>query len=352
MSRTLRTTNIAGREIGADHPPYVIAELSANHLGDLDRALRIMEASAKAGVDAMKLQTYTADTITLDVEGPGFRIEGGLWDGYTLYDLYDRAHMPWEWHERLFEEGRNLGIAVFSSPFDFSAVDYLESLGAPAYKIASFELIDLPLVRHAAQKGKPLVMSRGMSGLGQVSDAIEVARAHGSGEVILLHCVSGYPAPSTDSNLRTIPHLADAFDAIVGLSDHTLGTAVSVAAVALGAAAIEKHVTLSRADGGPDSAFSLEPDELARLVTDCRAAWQAVGEVNYGLKESEKGNVQFRRSLYIVCDMEAGDALTKENLRSIRPGFGLPPTHYDDLIGRRIRRPVKRGTPMSWELLA
>lgn len=352
MSRTPPTVHIAGRAIGPEHPPYIIAELSANHLGDLDRALRIMEASAKAGADAVKLQTYTADTITLDVAGPGFSIQGGLWDGYTLHDLYEQAHMPWAWHERLFQAGRDLGVHVFSSPFDFTAVDYLRQFDAPAYKIASFELVDLPLVRHASRTGKPLIMSRGMSGLGDIAEALKTARAHGSGEVILLHCVSGYPAPAGDSNLRTIPHMAEAFGTVVGLSDHTLGTAVPVAAVTLGASVIEKHVTLARADGGPDGAFSLEPDELARLVADCRTAWEAVGEVNYGLKDSEKGNVQFRRSLYIVRDMEAGEELTPETLRSIRPGFGLPPAHYDALLGRRLRRAVKRGTPMDWDLLA
>lgn len=342
---------IAGRRIGPAHPPYVIAELSANHNGELERAFRIMEAAKEAGADAVKIQTYTADTITIDHDGPGFKIEGGLWDGNTLYKLYEQAHTPWDWHEALFEKGRELGLPVFSSPFDFSAVDFLESLGAPAYKIASFELIDLPLVRKCAATGKPLIMSTGMANLSEIGEAVAAAREAGATEIALLHCTSGYPTPPEDSDLRTIPHLASAFGLPTGLSDHTPGVGAPIAAVALGACIIEKHFTLARADGGPDSAFSLEPAELEALCVNAKLAWQALGGVRYEKSASETGNAQFRRSLYIVEDVKAGDPLTERNLRSIRPGFGLPPKHYDLLLGKRVNRDVKRGTPMSWDLI-
>lgn len=342
---------IAGRRIGPGHPPYVIAEMSGNHNGDINRAFALLEAAKKAGADAVKLQTYTADTITIDHDGPGFRIEGGLWNGRTLYELYQEAHTPWDWHPPLFARARELGIAVFSSPFDASAIEFLEELGAPAFKIASFEAIDLPLIQRAARTGKPLIISTGIASLGEIAEAVEAARAGGCREIALLHCTSGYPTPPEDSNLRTLPHLAEAFGVVAGLSDHTPGTAVPVAAVALGASVIEKHFTLRRADGGPDAAFSLEPEELAELVANCRTAWTALGRINYELEASEKGNKTFRRSLYAVQDIPAGGRLTAENVRSIRPGYGLPPKHLPEVLGRRAGRAIARGTPLAWSLL-
>jgi len=345
------SVTIAGRRIGPDEPPFIIAEMSANHNGELERAFAIMEAAKSAGADALKIQTYTADTITIDHDGPGFNIEGGPWDGNTLYDLYKQAHTPWDWHPALFEKGRELGLIVFSSPFDHTAVDLLESCDAPAYKIASFELVDLPLIRRCAATGKPLIMSTGMANLDEIADAVEAARSAGASGIALLHCTSGYPTPPEDSDLRTIPHLAQAFGLVTGLSDHTSGIAASIAAIAFGGAIIEKHFTLARSDGGPDAAFSLEPDELKALCKNARLAWQALGSVRYEKTESEKGNVQFRRSLYIVEDIKAGDVLEARNLRSIRPGFGLPPEFYDILLGKRVNCDVARGTPMSWDLI-
>lgn len=346
-----KAITIAGRSIGPDHPPFVIAELSANHNGDLARALEIMEAAKEAGADAVKLQTYTADTMTIEHDGPGFSIRGGLWDGNTLYALYKTAYTPWEWHPALFAKGRELGLIVFSTPFDFTAVDFLKELDAPAYKIASFELIDLPLIRRVAAAGKPMIMSTGMADLADIGAAVKAAREGGAFEISLLHCTSGYPTPPGEADLRTIPHLADAFGLVTGLSDHTSGIGVSVAAVALGATIIEKHFTLRRADGGPDSTFSMEPAEFRALCEGCRLAWQALGGVRYEKSESEKGNAQFRRSLYIVEDMQAGETLTERNLRAIRPGYGLAPKYHDLLIGKRVNRAVTRGTPMAWDLL-
>lgn len=343
---------IADRPIGPDSPPFVIAELSANHNGSLDRALDIMAAASEAGADAVKLQTYTADSLTIDHDGPGFTIEGGLWDGYTLHALYEEAHTPWDWHEALFARGRELGLIVFSSPFDASAVDFLEDLGAPAHKIASFELIDLPLIRKVAATGKPMIMSTGMASLADIDAAVTAARESGAGDIALLHCTSGYPTPADEADLRTIPHLADAFGLVTGLSDHTPGVGASVAAVALGAAIIEKHFTLDRADGGPDAAFSLEPAEFRILCDSVRLGWEALGGVRYERTTAEAGSVQFRRSLYIVAGMAAGDVLTAENLRSIRPGFGLPPKYIDVLLGKRVNRAIARGTPMTWDLIA
>jgi len=343
---------IAGRKIGPGHPPYIIAEMSANHLGELDRALAIISAAKDAGADAVKMQTYTADTITIDHDGPEFRIRGGLWDGRSLHDLYREAHTPWDWHPRLFEHARKLGITLFSSPFDPTAVDLLESLGAPAYKIASFELVDIPLIRYAATKDKPLVISTGMAGMTEIEDAVMAARSAGDGGIILLHAVSGYPTPPEDSNLLRLRTLAQRFDVLVGLSDHTMGTACAVAAVALGAVAIEKHLTLRRADGGPDGAFSLEPDEMRTLVSESRTAFAALGTGRDERAPSESGNALFRRSLYVVRDVAAGEAFTNDNVRSIRPGLGLPPKHLPDVLGRKAARAVKRGTPLAWDLVA
>ena len=344
---------IAGRRIGPGHPPYVIAEMSGNHNGDINRAIALLEAAKRSGADAVKMQTYTADTITIDHNGPGFRIEdkGSLWYGQTLYELYQEAHTPWEWHPVLFEKARDLGITVFSSPFDLTAIEMLERLGTPAYKIASFEIVDLPLIECAARTRKPLVISTGIADLGEIGEAVETARAAGCQDIALLHCTSGYPTPPEESNLRTIPHLADAFGTVVGLSDHTLGTAVPVAAVAMGAALVEKHFTLRRADGGPDHAFSLEPEELTNLVTDCRVAWSAIGKVHYQPEASEAANKTFRRSLYAVTDIPAGAEFTRENVRSIRPGFGLPPKHLHEVLGRTASRAISRGTPLSWSLI-
>lgn len=346
-----RSFEIAGRRIGPGSPPYVIAEMSGNHNGDVNRAIRLIEAAHAAGADAVKLQTYTADTITLDVDRPEFRIEGGLWDGRTLYDLYEEAHTPWDWHPALFERGRQLGITVFSSPFDPTAIDFLAELGAPAYKIASFELNDTPLIRKAAAQAKPLIMSTGLANLGEIESAVAAAEAGGAEDFTLLHCISSYPAPAAESHLATIPHLAAAFGRPAGLSDHTMGTAVAVAAVALGAAVIEKHFTLARADGGPDSAFSLEPDELKRLVEDCRAGWEAIGRPHYHVKGAERGSVVYRRSLYVTADIAEGDAFTAENVRSVRPGHGLPPAALDAVLGRKARRAIARGEPLAWDMV-
>jgi pseudaminic acid synthase len=348
MSREFK---IAGRTVGASHRPYVIAELSANHLGGIDRAFAIMEAAKLAGADAVKLQTYTADTMTIDCDGPGFVIEGGLWDGRKLYDLYREAHTPWDWHEALFAKGRELGIAVFSTPFDATAIDLLERLGAPAYKIASFEAVDLALIARAAATGKPLIISTGMTDKDEVDRALAAARSAGARDIVLLHCVSSYPAKPEDSNLRTIPDMAAEFDVLVGLSDHTPGSAVALAATALGACAVEKHLTLRRGDGGPDSAFSLEPDEFARLVAETSVAHAALGQVSYAPESSEQMMRKLRRSLYVVADMTEGEIFTEQNLRAIRPGLGLAPRYLSDILGKRASGPIKRGTPLQWELV-
>jgi N-acetylneuraminate synthase len=347
----LRDVTIAGRPIGPGHPPYVICELSGNHNGSLDRALQMMEAAAATGCDAIKLQTYTPDTITIRHDGPGFRIKGGLWDGRTLHDLYREAHTPFEWHEALFNRARRLGVTVFSSPFDDTAVSLLEGLGAPAYKIASFEAVDLPLIARVARCGKPMIISTGMCNLAEIQDAVTTARSNGCREIVLLHCVSSYPAVFEDANLATIPHLAAAFDVVAGLSDHTPGSAAPAAAIALGACVIEKHFTLARADGGPDAAFSLEPHEFRTLVEDCRHAWMAVGRVTYDIEGSEKANIVFRRSLYAVRPIAKGEAFTTANVRSIRPGFGLAPKHLPRVLGRRATRDVAYGEPIAEDML-
>ncbi|MGN5151319.1 pseudaminic acid synthase [Aeromonas enteropelogenes] len=343
---------IAHQSIGPTQPPYVIAELSANHNGNLERALAIMTAAKEAGASAVKLQTYRPDTITLKSDRPEFQIHGGLWDGHSLYDLYEWAHTPWEWHQALFAKGRELGLTVFSSPFDFSAVDLLESLDCPAYKIASFELVDLPLIRCAAQTGKPLIMSTGMANEAEIAAAVEMALKHGNGQLALLHCVSGYPAPAAEYNLRVIPMLRQRFGIEVGLSDHTLGSATAIAATALGATLIEKHFTLARADGGPDCAFSMEPAELAELVASVNTAQAALGVADYQLTPSEQGNRAFRRSLYLVKEIAAGERLTEAHIKSVRPALGLPPADYDRLLGKRVIRDMSANQPLDWEWIA
>ncbi|MBI1197435.1 MAG: pseudaminic acid synthase [Phenylobacterium sp.] len=343
---------IAGRKVGAAHEPFVICELSGNHNGSLERALSMIDAAAATGCDAIKIQTYTADTITMDVDRPEFKIHGGLWDGRSLYELYQEAQTPYEWHAALFERARKRGVILFSSPFDETAVDLLDGLGAPAFKIASFEAVDLPLIRYAAAKGKPLIISTGMANLAEIEAARDAALSAGAPGVVLLHCVSSYPAVTEDANVRTVADMAGRFDCPVGLSDHTMGTAASVAAIALGASVIEKHFTLARADGGPDSAFSLEPAEFQALVRDCKDAWKALGRAHYDLLGSERANAQFRRSLYVAADVKAGEAITRANIRSIRPGDGLAPAHLDEVLGRKAARDLARGEPLAWDMLA
>jgi len=342
---------IDGRPIGPGHPPYLVAEMSGNHKGDPNRALAMVEAAKAAGANALKLQTYTADTLTLDCDRPAFVIQDGLWRGRRLYDLYQEAHTPWDWHESLFVRGRALGLTVFSSPFDATAVALLERLGAPAYKIASFELIDLPLIERVAATGKPVIMSTGLATEEEIAEAVAAARAAGCRDLLLLHCVSAYPAPPAAANLRRIPALADRFGVPVGLSDHTLGLAVAMAAVALGAVLIEKHFTLARADGGIDSAFSLEQGELSALAEGIRTAFAAMGDGRPERDAEEIGGRAFRRSLYVVADVPAGTVLTAETIRSIRPGGGLPPKYYPAVLGRRARRPLQRGEPLTWDMI-
>jgi N-acetylneuraminate synthase len=340
---------IRGRRIAVDEPPYIVAELSANHGGSLARALKVMDAAKRAGADAVKLQTYTADTITIDHDGPGFVIEGGLWRGRRLYELYREAHTPWEWHEALFAKGRELGIPVFSTPFDETAVEFLQRFDPPAYKIASFELLHLPLVRCVAATGKPVIMSTGMATPEEIGESVEAFRSAGGRDLVLLHCVSGYPTPAEQSNLRRMPRLASEFGCPAGLSDHSLGTDVAIAAVALGACLIEKHFTLRRADGGPDAAFSLEPEDLRSLAHGARAAFAALGTGNEARADVEKGNMVFRRSIYVVRDMTAGELFTRDNVRTIRPGYGLAPRHLPEILGRRATRPLERGTALTWD---
>ena len=343
---------IENRTIGTDLPPFVIAELSANHNGDLNKAFRIIEAAKSAGADAVKIQTYTPDTITLKSDEPDFQITDGLWKGNTLWNLYDWAHTPWDWHAALFGHARKVGITLFSSPFDPTAVDLLEDLGAPAYKVASFEAVDLPLIRYIAATGKPMIISTGMANDDEISEAVEAAREGGCTQLALLLCVSGYPAPASDYNLRTIPDMAERFGCLVGLSDHTLDNTTAITSVALGSRIIEKHVTLDRKGGGPDDSFSLEPAELAILCQGARTAWDSLGRVDYGRKSSELGNVKFRRSLYAVADIAEGEALTEKNVRSIRPGFGLAPREIEKVLGRCARVAIPRGRALSWDLLA
>ena len=342
---------IGKREIGTGVPPYVIAELSANHNGKLETALALIEEAKKAGADAVKLQTYTPDTITLNSDSEDFCIRGGLWDGRSLYDLYREAHMPWDWHAALFAHARDLGITIFSSPFDNTAVDLLEELGAPAYKIASFEAVDLPLIKYVAQTGKPMIISTGMADVEEIQEAMAAARAGGCKDLAILHCVSGYPAPAADYNLATIPDMIERFGVVTGLSDHTLDNTTAIASVALGAAIIEKHFTLDSNGGGPDDSFSLEPPELAALCQGARTAWEALGRVDYGRKSSEQDNVQFRRSLYFLKDLRRGEVITADAVRSVRPGFGLAPKHLDQVLGKRVTRDVKHAEPVSLDIL-
>ena len=346
--------HINGREISAAKRPYLIAEMSGNHNHSLDRALEIVTAAAQSGADCIKLQTYTADTITLDVDAPGFTIEDekSLWSGKRLHELYDEAHTPWEWHAPIMEHAKSLGIDCFSSPFDASAVDFLETLDVPAYKIASFELVDLPLIRKVAETGKPMILSTGMASVVEIGEALRVCREAGNEQLCILKCTSTYPATPENTHISTIPNMRDTFGCQVGLSDHTMGCGVAVAATALGAVLIEKHFTLARADGGVDSAFSLEPAELRMLREETERAWQSLGEITYGGTRAESASLQFRRSLYVAEDMEAGESFTEANLRSVRPGFGLAPKHYDVLLGKRVNRALKKGTPVSWDLIA
>ncbi|QFY62020.1 pseudaminic acid synthase [Rhizobium grahamii] len=352
MTKTSPSITINGRAIGVDYSPYVIAELSANHNGKLDVAMAIIDEAKRAGADAVKLQTYRPDTITLDCNDDDFQIHGGLWDGRTLYELYQEAHMPWEWHKPLFEHARKLGLTIFSSPFDNTAIDLLEDLNAPAYKIASFEAVDHALIKYAASTGKPMIISTGMADDEEIAEAIEAARSGGCRELAILHCVSGYPAPAQDYNLRTIPDMISRFGCVTGLSDHTLDNTTAIASVVLGASIIEKHFTLDRSGGGPDDSFSLEPVEMAALCRDSKTAWEALGRIDYGRKSSELGNVKFRRSLYFVRDMEAGETITTEHVRSVRPGFGLPPKMLEIIIGKTVNRDIRKNTPVTDEALA
>lgn len=340
--------------IGLDHPPFVIAEMSGNHNGSLDRALAIVDAVADAGAQAIKLQTYTADTMTLDLAEREFLIDdpGSLWAGRTLYDLYREAHTPWDWHKPIFERARSRGLVAFSTPFDATAVDFLESLDVPCYKIASFENVDLPLIRKVAATGKPLIVSTGLATLAEITEAVAAARDAGCRDLVLLKCTSAYPASPADSHLRTIPHLRAAFGCEVGLSDHTLGIGAALASITLGATVIEKHVTLRRADGGVDSAFSLEPQELKQLVEDGERARLALGEVRYGPTANEVNSLRFRRSLYVVRDVQRGEPFTRENVRAIRPGLGLAPKHVEQVLGRRAARDIAAGTALAWDMIA
>lgn len=344
---------IGNIEIGVHHAPFVIAEMSGNHNQSLARALEIVDAVAKSGAHALKLQTYTPDTITIDLDEREFHISDpdSLWAGTSLYKLYGQAYTPWEWHQPIFDRARDLGLLVFSTPFDDTAVDFLENLEVPCYKIASFENTDLPLIRRVAATGKPLIISTGMATVAELDDTVRAARAAGCKDLILLKCTSTYPATAANTNILTIPHLRELFDCEVGLSDHTMGVGVSVASVALGATVIEKHFTLSRAEGGVDSAFSMEPAEMAQLVVETERAWQALGRVSYGPTDAEIKSVQFRRSLYVVQDLNAGDVLTRENLRAIRPGLGLPSKYMEQVLGRKVKQQIKRGTALAWDLI-
>lgn len=339
------------RRISLDEPPYIIAELSANHNGKIENALQIIKEAKNAGADAVKLQTYKPDTITIDCNSEDFCINGGLWGGKTLYQLYEEAHMPWDWHEPLFDYARKLGITIFSSPFDRTAVDLLESLNAPAYKIASFEAIDIPLIKYVASTGKPMIISTGLADADEIDEAVTAAREAGCTQIAILHCVSGYPAPPGDYNLQTITDMKQRFGLVTGLSDHTISNVTAITSIALGATIIEKHVTLDRSGGGPDDSFSLEPKELHELCRDTKIAWEAVGKVNYTCKVSEQPNKKFRRSLYVVESMKKGDIFTESNVRSIRPGYGMKPKFYQDILGKCATTDISLGTPLTKDLV-
>lgn len=344
---------IGKQEVGPDHPPYIIAEMSGNHDGSIERALEIVEMAAASGAHAVKMQTYTADTMTLDVDRPEFKITNpsSLWYGRTLHDLYEEAHTPWDWHAPIMARARELGIACFSTPFDASAVDFLEDLDVPAYKIASFENIDIPLIRCVASTGKPMIISTGMASFDEIDDAVDAARSAGCEQLVLLKCTSAYPALPDNANLQTIAALRERYGCEAGLSDHTLGVATSIAAVSLGATVIEKHVTMNRADGGVDSAFSLEPSELVELVEQTDLARRSIGVVHLGPSEQEMSALEKRRSIYFSADLRSGERITRDHIQSIRPGLGLPPKHFDDLLGRTVATDIERGTPTSWDVL-
>jgi pseudaminic acid synthase len=348
-----REIMIAGRRIGTTHPPFIIAEMSGNHNQSLERAMEIVEEVAKSGAHALKIQTYTPDTMTIDLNEREFHISDpkSLWSGKSLYKLYGEAYTPWEWHKPIFDRARELGIIAFSTPFDDTAVDFLESLDVPCYKIASFENTDLPLIRRAAGTGKPLIISTGMASISELDDTVKAAREAGCKDLILLKCTSTYPATASNTNILTIPHMRELFGCQVGLSDHTMGVGVSVASVALGATVIEKHFTLNRSDGGVDSTFSMEPSEMAQLLLETERAWQALGKISYGVTEIEKKSIVFRRSLYVVQDLNAGDVLTKDNVRAIRPGLGLPIKYLDVVLGKTVKQEIKRGTGLRWDFL-
>ena len=351
MNKVSSLIKIKDRDIGESQPPYIIAELSSNHNGSLDRALQTISMAKSMGADAVKFQTYTPDTITIDSQKEDFKIKGGLWDGFTLYELYKSAFTPFEWHQEMFDYAQSVDITCFSTPFDESAVDLLEDLNTPAYKVASFEIIDIPLIKYIASTKKPMIISTGMANKEEIQEAVHVARENGSNELILLHCISGYPTPVEQCNLMTIPDMKNCFGLPVGLSDHTLGIEVSIASIALGASVIEKHVTLNASDKGPDSEFSIEPDQLNSLCIKCKSVWEALGSAGYERKPVEKDNIKFRRSIYVVRDIDSGEVLTKENIRSIRPGYGLPPKYFNELIGKRVKSRVEKGSPLDWDML-
>ena len=343
---------INGRKISTLDPPYVIAEMSANHNGNIDTAYKIIDMAKACGADAVKMQTYTPDTITMDIKSPEFKIDGGLWDGRYLYDLYGEAYTPWSWHKPLFEYSKKIGITIFSSPFDNTAVDLLEDLGIPAYKIASCEAIDLPLIKYVAQTGKPMIISTGMADVQEIQEAVEAAREGGCIELAILHCVSGYPAPAEDYNLRTLLDMRQKFGLVTGLSDHTIDNTIAIASVALGASIIEKHVTLDRNGGGPDDSFSLEAKELEELCLNSKTAWESLGKIDYGLKSSEYNNIKFRRSLYCIKDIKKGEVITKDHIKSIRPGFGLAPKYLDKVLSSRATCDIVRGTPIVLKFIS
>jgi N-acetylneuraminate synthase len=350
MNQSIR---IEDKSVGQDHPPFIIAELSGNHNQSLERALELVRAAAKTGAHALKLQTYTADTMTLDISEGDFFISNpkSLWAGQSLYSLYQQAYTPWEWHKPIFDLCRELGIVGFSTPFDATSVDFLESLNTSCYKVASFENTDLPLIRKIAATGKPMIISTGMATVAEMDETVRTAREAGCSDLMLLKCTSSYPATPCNTNIATIPHMRELFECQVGLSDHTMGVGVAVASVALGATLVEKHFTLRRADGGVDSAFSLEPEEMAALVTETERAWQSIGHITYGPSSEETESLRFRRSLYVVQDIEPNGRLTKDNVRAIRPGFGLPPRYFEKVLGKLIAKGAKRGTALTWDLL-